>query len=53
MNNADKIIHEKHTLWLGNIESAQDKKFLKENNIKIVFNITNKLYIEFENIEYI
>jgi len=40
MNNADLIIP---GLWLGNKSASMDDKFLKDNNISVVFNCTKDL----------
>ena len=39
-NNADLIVP---GLWLGNGKASLDDKFLKENNIRVVFNCTKDL----------
>ena len=39
-NNADEILP---GLWLGNSKAAQDMKFLKEKNIKAIFNCTKDI----------
>jgi protein tyrosine/serine phosphatase len=39
-NNADEILP---GLWLGNAKASQDLKFLKEKNIKTIFNCTKDI----------
>lgn len=39
-NNADEVIPR---LWLGNVRASTDEKFIKENNIQVVFNCTKDL----------
>ena len=39
-NNADLIIP---GLWLGNSKASMDEKFLRENNITVIFNCTKDL----------
>ena len=39
-NDADQILP---NLWLGNARAAANEKFLKENNIQVVFNCTKDL----------
>ena len=34
------------------MEARQDEKFLRDNNIKVIFNITNKFFEKDEQIEY-
>lgn len=52
--NANLIITErKNGLWLGNIESGQDESFIRQNNIKTIFNITRKGYYESSGVTYI
>jgi protein-tyrosine phosphatase len=51
--NANFILQDQgHSLWLGNIESPQDKSFIQTNNIKVVFNITRKQYPTFPDVKY-
>ena len=51
--NANLIITEKKNgLWLGNIESPQNKDFVVKNNIKTIFNITRKDYVEIDGVTY-
>lgn len=45
-NHVDLILPK---LFLGNISSSLDKKFIKKNNIEVIFNCTNTLKNEFEN----
>ena len=52
--NANLIITEKKNgLWLGNIESGQDERFIRQNNIKTIYNITRKGYYESTGVTYI
>jgi hypothetical protein len=45
-NNEDLIIP---GLWLGNIETAQDKHFMSKNNIKLIINCSNDIPNYFNN----
>ncbi len=49
INEVDEVIN---NLWLGNIEYAQDKKFIKKNNIKYVYNLTHNLYHQVLGVKY-
>ena len=40
-------------IFLGNIAGAQDKNFLKNNNIGFVINLSNQFYIKNSNIKYL
>ena len=49
---ADIIIDTPNRLWLGDMEARQDEKFLRDNNIKVIFNITTIKFKKHEQIEY-
>ena len=46
------LVDNGHSLWLGNIESPQDKTFLTRNNISVIFNITRKDYPQYPGLRY-